>query len=178
MAHIALFHSVHGLRPAELALAERFRNDGHTVVTPDLYAGESTEDIDEGFAINRRIGWDVIVGRATAALDAMPADTVLMGISMGAALVGDLWVSRPAAASVVLLHGVATVPPVVEMPVQVHVAVGDRFAPEKSLTALADAGAEIFRYPDAGHFFTDAAGADHAPDAAELLVSRVLAFLR
>ncbi|MFG2142257.1 dienelactone hydrolase family protein, partial [Streptomyces sp. NPDC048650] len=36
MAHIALFHSVLGLRSAELSAAQRLRRAGHEVVTPDL----------------------------------------------------------------------------------------------------------------------------------------------
>ncbi|HEY1179296.1 MAG TPA: dienelactone hydrolase family protein [Phytomonospora sp.] len=177
MAHVAIFHSVHGRRPAELTLGGLLREDGHTVEVPDLYDGESTEDIDEGFALSERVGWDTIVERATAALDAMPAETVLVGVSMGAALVGDLWPTRPDAAAVVLLHAVAEAPPDVRVPVQVHVAVGDRFAPEPALSALAP-HAVIYRYPDAGHFFTDAAGPDHDAEAAALAVGRVRGLLR
>ena len=39
MAHVLLFHSVIGLRPAVLTAAERLRAAGHTVLTPDLFDG-------------------------------------------------------------------------------------------------------------------------------------------
>ncbi|WP_406176551.1 hypothetical protein [Streptomyces sp. NBC_00996] len=40
MVHIALCHSVLGLRRAELRAAERLRRAGHEVVAPDLSSTE------------------------------------------------------------------------------------------------------------------------------------------
>jgi dienelactone hydrolase len=38
-------------------------------------------------------------------------------------------------------------------------------------------GFELYRYPGAGHYFTDATLPDHDPGAAALATERVLAFL-
>jgi dienelactone hydrolase len=62
---VVLFHSMFGLRPVELAAAERLRAAGHEVALPDLFDGAIVPgDLDAGFAQMKRIGWDTIVGRA------------------------------------------------------------------------------------------------------------------
>ena len=66
---------------------------------------------------------------------------------------------------------------------QLHLAEPDAYVPEDALAdweaAAARAGlaAEVFRYPGAGHYFTDAALPDHDAAAAELVWRRALAFL-
>lgn len=124
MANMILFHSVLGLRPIERHLAERLRACGHAVALPDLYQGAATDDLDEGFAIKARIGWDAICLKAREALASTPGDAVLAGISMGAGVVAEFWASRPLAAGVLLLHGLATVPANTRpgLPIQLHVA--------------------------------------------------------
>ncbi|WP_406323810.1 hypothetical protein [Streptomyces sp. NBC_01637] len=72
MVHIALFHSVLGLRPAELLAAERLRGAGHEVVTPDLFCGEVAATLDEGFRLVDRIGWAAVVKHARQALSLDP----------------------------------------------------------------------------------------------------------
>lgn len=77
---VALFHSVFGLRAV-----------GHDVVVPDLFEGVTFDgDYDAGFAFVDRIGWGPLLERAHQALAGAPAETVLGGFSMGAALVGDV----------------------------------------------------------------------------------------
>jgi len=90
MADVILFHSVLGLRPVERKAADRLRAAGHDVTTPDLYAGEVAATLDEGFALNDRIGWSVVERRARDAARERPTRTVLMGFSMGAAVVDAL----------------------------------------------------------------------------------------
>jgi dienelactone hydrolase len=43
--------------------------------------------------------------------------------------------------------------------------------------ASAVAGAELYLYPGNGHLFADQSSGDYDPDAARLLLERVLAFL-
>jgi dienelactone hydrolase len=83
VADVVLFHSVYGRRRAVLDAADRLRVAGHTVVAPDLYAGQVAAIVDEGFALCDQIGWPVFLGRARHALAGMPAETVLAGPSMG-----------------------------------------------------------------------------------------------
>ncbi|CCK25582.1 dienelactone hydrolase [Streptomyces davaonensis JCM 4913] len=185
MAHVALFHSVLGPRPAELLAAERLRRAGHTVVTPDLYAGETADTLDRGFRLVERMGWAVLIERAREALTGLPEETVLAGVSMGVGVVTDLWPERPAAAGVLLLHATADLPASVRpgLRVQLHAAEPDAFAPPERVAALqraarkADVDLEVFRYPGVGHFYTDPDLPDHDPAAAELTWRRVLDFL-
>ncbi|MCR6485976.1 dienelactone hydrolase family protein [Amycolatopsis sp. OK19-0408] len=186
MADIVVFHSVLGLRPAELEFAERLREAGHRVTTPDLYDGRTTPAIDEGFALMRAVGWETISGRALDAVRDLPAATVLVGVSMGAGVVEDVLPRRPDAAAAVLLHAVGNLPTGLRagFPVQVHVADPDPTTPPAQLAAWqaaatrSGADAEVFRYPGAGHFYLDAHGPEHDAPAAELTRERVAEFLR
>ncbi|MEW1693847.1 dienelactone hydrolase family protein [Streptomyces sp. NPDC091265] len=185
MAHIALFHSVLGLRPAELRAAERLCRAGHDVVTPDLFGGETAVTLDQGFELVDRVGWGAVVKRARQALRGMPDETVLAGVSMGAGVVADLWPERPAAVGVLLLHATADLPTSVRpgLRVQLHAAEPDEFTPHHRVTALRQAARErnvdlkAFRYPGVGHFYTDPDLPDHDPAAAEQTWRRVLDFL-
>lgn len=185
MTHIALFHSVLGLRPVELSAAERLRAAGHEVTTPDLYHGTTASTLDEGFAVKDRIGWAALADRASDAVRDLPADTVLAGMSMGAAMVGTLLPRRPGTAGVLLLHALTDLPATVRegLPIQLHAADPDDFAPPAAIPGwLAAAGragadAQVFTYPHAGHFYTDASLPDHDEQAETLTWQRILEFL-
>jgi dienelactone hydrolase len=182
MVNIVVFHSVLGLRPVELDGAERLRAAGHDVVTPDLYSGSTASTLDEGFALMDRIGWTAISRLASDAVRDLPPDTVLMGVSMGCGVVQGILPNRPATAGVLLLHALAEIPASARfgLPVQVHVADPDPIAPPAEVAAwrAANPGAQVFTYPGAGHFYTDAGGPDHNEVAAALTWRRALEFLR
>jgi dienelactone hydrolase len=183
MAHIALFHSVLGLRPVEVEAADRLRAAGHDVVTPDLYAGQTASTLDGGFAIKDRVGWDTITQRAFDAVRDLPADAVLVGVSMGAGVVGAVLPQRPETARVLLVHGLADIPSNARhgLPVQVHVSDSDDLFPPAAVTAWLAAmngvDVDVFTYQDAGHFYTDASLPDHNEQAASLTWQRALEFL-
>lgn len=94
----------------QVGAADRLRAAGHQVTIPDLYAGEVATTLDEGYALNERIGWPVVERRARDAVRALPADTVLAGFSMGAAVVDTLLPDQPDTAGVLLLHTQAEIP--------------------------------------------------------------------
>lgn len=185
MAHIALLHSVFGLRPAVLADAERLRAAGHRVVTPDLYGVPAATTVEEGFDLLDKVGQDEVLRRARAALVPLPPETVLAGYSMGAGVAGALLAERPAAAGLLLLHGTGADPAAVRpgLPVQLHLADPDEYEPQAEIDdwerAMTAAGARlrIFRYPGPGHLFTDPDVPDHDADATALTWERVEAFL-
>ncbi|MDH6460618.1 dienelactone hydrolase [Micromonospora sp. A200] len=185
MTHIVLFHSVYGLRPAVLAQADRLRAAGHRVVTPDLYGEPPTDTVEAGFALFDKIGHDEVLRRGRAALAPLPPETVLAGWSMGAGVAGALLAERPDAAALLLLHGTGADPAAVRpgLPVQLHLADPDEYETPEEIAewqrAMTGAGArlEVFRYPGAGHLFTDPDVPDHDPGAAEQTWERVLTFL-
>ncbi|WP_328614848.1 dienelactone hydrolase family protein [Amycolatopsis sp. NBC_00355] len=182
MVNIVVFHSVLGLRPVELGAAERLRAAGHDVVTPDLYAGLTAATLDDGFALMDRVGWAAISRRAAEAVRDLPPSTVLLGVSMGCGVVQSVLPDRPAAAGVLLLHALAAIPASARdgLPVQVHVADPDPIAPPAEVAAWREAtpGAEVFTYPGAGHFYTDAEDPGYDEVAAALTWRRALGFLR
>ena len=48
MAEILLFHHAQGQTPGFLAFADDLRAAGHVVHAPDLYDGNTFDDLDEG----------------------------------------------------------------------------------------------------------------------------------
>lgn len=182
MARVALFHSMLGLRPVERLAAERLRQAGHRVTTPDLYDGRTADNMRDGFTLMNDIGWPAITRRAREAMLGMPPQAVLMGLSMGVGVVGTLWPERRETAAVVLIHALCPLPVDVRPGVrlQVHASDADEFAPRSEVAALrrsaAEAGvrAQVFAYADAGHFYTDASLPDYSADAADLTWRRIL----
>ena len=163
MATILIFHSVLGLRPIEVSTVARLQARGHRAFAPDLFEGLTAATVEEGFEIMDQIGWTPICNRARAALDQAPPTAVLVGFSMGAGVVSSLWPERRQAGGIILLHGLASVPANMglHVPIQVHLADPDAFAPPPQLQEWMHINAgfgtstEVFRYPDLGHFFTD-----------------------
>ena len=161
------------------------RAAGHQVTVPDLYGVPAAGTVEEGFALLDKIGHDVVLDRARAALRDLPPETALAGLSMGAGVAGALLAERPDAAGLLLLHGTGGAPDAVRpgLPVQLHLADPDPYdAPDEVdewQRALTDAGADltVFRYPGAGHLFTDPDLAEHSPEASAATWPRVLAFL-
>nr|WP_289624847.1 dienelactone hydrolase family protein [Sinorhizobium sp. 7-81] len=185
MATVLLFHSVYGLRPLERNAAARLRAAGHTVITPDLYEGRVASSIDQGFELKEEIGWATLCERAERAAADLPAETVLGGFSMGAAVAAHLWAKRPETAGVLFLHSIAQIPHDARrgLPLQVHLADPDVFEPAEDVAAWrtiaegAGIAAEVFSYPGAGHIYTDPSLPDHDAEAAERTWARVAKFL-
>lgn len=169
MTTVILFHSVYGLRAFERGVAERLTVAGHEVFTPDLYEGRVASSIEEGFALKEEIGWSTLCERAERAVADLPADAVLGGFSMGAAVAASLWPKRPETAGILFLHSIAEIPANARrgLPVQVHLADPDIFEPADEVAAWrADAertpvALEVFIYPGAGHIYTDATLVDY-----------------
>lgn len=183
---IVLFHSALGLRAIERDTAAMMRGEGHDVVIPDLYDGMTATTLEEGLALKDTVGWTHIERRARQALRDLPGDTILVGVSMGAGVVSDMWRERPGTPAVLLIHGYAAIPDEVRAGVRaaLHVAVDDRFAPEEAVAGWRAAAysrgvaTEVHHYPGVGHFFSDPHSADYDDQAAKSLRYRVRGFLR
>lgn len=148
MAEIVLFHSALGLRPGVFAFADRLRQSGHTVHTPDLYGGSRApaattfDDYGQASAYVASIGYPELMARSRAAVAELPAELVYAGFSNGGASAELLAATRPGARAAVLLH--AALPPEVlgisrwpgAVPVQVHYAEHDPFRSPDSVDAV------------------------------------------
>lgn len=183
---VLLLHSIYGLRPAVHAAADRIRATGHEVVVPDLFDGRTTDDVEEGRKINDEIGREELARRAAAA--AAPYERIVYaGFSLGAALAQDLAFTDGRARGLLLMHGTSDVPEGTVAggpPVQLHVADPDPFEPGDWLEEWSagmrryGAKAEMFRYPGAGHLFTDPDLADYDEAAADAAWVRALTFVQ
>jgi len=187
VAHVLLFHHAQGLTSGIVALADELRADGHTVQTPDLYAGRTFATLEEGVAHARELGFDALTEQGVRAADRLPGELVYAGISLGVGPAQKLAQTRPGACGAVLIS--AGLEPSefgdgwpASVAVQVHGKDADpEFANEWDLPAartLVDQAAdgELFLYPGEEHLFMDRSLPAYDPEAARRLMQRVLAF--
>ena len=188
MTTVLLFHHVLGLTPGIHAFADRLRESGHEVITPDLFDGRTFATIDEGFAYRRESGIDTDE-RADAAAAALPSDIVYGGFSLGAMPAQRLAQTRDGARGAVLLEGCAPVgddgfgpwPP--SVPAQIHgmdadeFFVGDGDVDSAREIVATVPGSELYLYPGDGHLFSDSSLPGYDAEATEAVIARVTAFL-
>jgi dienelactone hydrolase len=184
MATIVLFHSALGLTAGVRRFAATLGGDGHTVVTPDLFDGQTFGRLEEGVLKRDALGIPELMRRAAAAAERTPQDSIYAGFSMGAAAAQYLALSRPGARGLVLMHavlslaalGAAPWPPV---PVQIHASEADPWVDDQVVAEFARAAsATVFRYPGKSHLFAEQDHADYDAASAALLERRVREFIR
>jgi dienelactone hydrolase len=192
MAEVVLFHHVQGLTEGVLAFAEELRLGGHTVHTPDLFDGELPATIDDGIALEQRIGGEALRERAGRVVAELPRGLVYGGFSMGGGMAQGFAQLRPGARGALLyetclpITGEWAVGPWPEgLPVQIHGMDKDPFfALEGDLDSARDLVdtvgsqlAELFVYPGEGHLFTDSSLPSYDADATALVLQRSREFL-
>lgn len=187
MSDVVLFHHVQGLTPGVQHFADRLREHGHVVVTPDLFEGRTFDSIEAGIAYVSDVGFAEILERGGRAGEAAPAHSVYAGFSLGVIPAQFLTQTRPGAKGGLFFHSCL---PVSEfrawpegVPVQIHAMEGDPYFVDEgdieSARELAASvvGAELFLYPGDAHLFADDSLEDYDESSASLLFERVLAFL-
>ena len=182
MAEAVVFHHALGLTDWIRGFADTLREHGHTVHMPDLFDGRTFAQIEDGLAYSEEVGGPMaIVERGRAAVDSLPNDLVYIGFSLGVLPAQSLAQTRPGANGAVLCYSAlplgqwgdnwpATWPDAVRL--QMHILEGDEDDEFAQGLAHTVAGADLFRYSGAEHYF-----AEHDEQAAALLRERVLAFL-
>jgi dienelactone hydrolase len=188
MAEVLLFHHAQGQTKGFNQFADELHEAGHTVHTPDLFAGKTFASIEEGMAHVEQLGFEEIVNRGAHAANELPNELVYAGFSLGVVPAQKLAQTRPGARGALLFYSCV---PVSEfgaswpagVPVQLHgmdadpffVGEGDIDA-ARELVALTEQ-AELFLYPGDQHYFADSSLPSYDPAAAALLTRRVLDFL-
>ena len=190
MAEVLLFHHAQGLTPGIVAFADTLRAAGHTVHTPDMFDGRTFANIDEGMAFVKESGFEAILERSERVADDLPADLVYAGMSLGEMAAQKLAQTRPGARGALLFYSCIPIsgewafgPWPDGVPVQIHgmdadpifVGEGDIDAAREIVATVDDA--ELFLYPGDQHYFADSSLPSYDPEAAALLLRRVLAFL-
>ena len=184
MTEIVLFHHALGLTRGVIAFADELRAAGHQVHTPDCYDGRTFTTLDEGLAYAKQVGFGTLLERGRAAAEALPAEVVYGGFSLGGMPAQMLAQTRPGARGLLLLH---TAIPLDEfggtwpagLPAQIHTMQDDDWGDVDVARELDEAveTLELFVYPGSSHLFTDSSLPDHDPAAAGLVRERVLGFV-
>jgi len=192
VAEVVLFHHVQGLTDGVRAFADQLRAGGHTVHTPDLFDGERPPTIDDGVALTRGIGDEVLTERADRAVADLPAGLVFGGFSFGVMAAQRLAQTRPGARGALLYESCLPItgewaigPWPAGVPVQIHgmdkdpffALEGDIDAARELVEIVGPELAELFVYPGDSHLFTDSSLSSYDPDATALVVERSRAFL-
>jgi dienelactone hydrolase len=188
MAEVLLFHHAQGQTPGFHTFADELRQAGHTVHTPDLFDGRTFASIDEGLAYAEGIGFGELIERGVRQADALPAELVYAGFSLGVLPAQKLAQTRPGARGALLFYSCV---PTSEfgswpdgVPVQIHgmdadpIFVGEGDLDAARALVASTANAELFLYPGDKHYFADSSLPSYDADAAALLTRRVLDFLR
>jgi dienelactone hydrolase len=186
MTTMLLFHHAHGQTKGFLAFADELRDAGHTVHTPDLYEGNTFDDLDEGVGYARQTGFDEIMRRGAEAAEELPDELVFAGFSLGVMPAQSLAQTRIGARGAIFYSAAMPAsefggPWPKGVPLQIHMMDGDPWAEEDrpAAEALVEEAedAELFIYPGSGHLFADSSLSDYDEQAAALLKERTLAFL-
>jgi dienelactone hydrolase len=187
MAEVVLFHHVQGLTDGVRAFAEKLRVGGHTVHTPDLFDGDQPATIEDGMALTRSIGGDVLDKRADQAVADLPDGLVYAGFSFGEATAQRLAQTRPGARGALLYESCISItgewsfgPWPDGVPVQIHgmdkdpffALEGDIDAARELVETVGPELATLFTYPGDRHLFTDSTLPSYDPDATALAVQR------
>jgi dienelactone hydrolase len=187
VAEVLLFHHAQGLTAGVVAFADELRHAGHTVHLPDLYDGQTFDELDAGVQFAQAIGFNTIIEKGLLAAADLPHHVVYAGFSLGVLPAQKLAQTRRGAAGALLFH--ACVPAGEsgdswpdDLRVQVHgmesdewFAGADLYA-ARQLTAASEK-AELFLYPGNAHLFADKSLPVYDASAAALLTARVIGFL-
>ena len=188
MAEVLLFHHAQGLTRGVVAFADDLRAAGHTVHTPDLYAGRTFDTLEDGVAHARAIGFDNVTEAGAQAAEGLSAELVYAGFSLGVGPAQKLAQTRPGARGALLFHAghhPSEYGPSwpAEVPVQIHAMADDpEFNNESDLPAVralvaAAADGELYLYPGDQHLFADRSLSAYDAAATALMTERVLDFL-
>ena len=184
MAEVLLYHHIQGLTDGVQAFADDLRQAGHTVHTPDLFDGRTFGSIEEGFGFAREAGLDAIQEKGFRRSRCRTGSST--PASPSASLAQRLAQTRAGARGALLMCSCLPVAEFGEtwpegVPVQIHGKEDDEFfdedLPAARELAGATAAAELFVYPGDQHLFADSSLDAYDPEAAALLMERVLAFL-
>ena len=189
MAEVLLFHHAQGQTTGFHAFADELRAAGHTVHTPDLFAGRTFGSIDEGLAhVTELGGMGEIIEAGTRAANGLPEELVYAGFSLGVVPAQKLAQTRPGAHGALLFYSCVPASEFgagwpADVPVQIHGMDADPFFVDegdidaaREVVETAEQG-ELFLYAGDQHYFADSSLPSYDERATKLLTQRVLAFL-
>ncbi len=188
MVNVVLTHSALGLDSNLESWAEWLRGEGHEVIAPDLYGGETFDNFDAGLQRSETLEMAKAVQAIQGIARELDEPVVLMGFALGAGVSEIAALTEKGIAGLILVGAAASPewfgnPPWPEgLKAQVHYAAEDRSIEPSEVAALAASappGAlEVFEYPGAAHLFAFPNFVDYEPLAADRLRTAVRTFLK
>ncbi len=132
MAEVLLFHHAHGLTAGVIGFADMLRRAGHTVHTPDLYQGQTFDDLQAGVGYAQELGFASIIELGVDIAAELADGLVYAGFSLGVLPAQKLVQTRPGATGALLFSACvspsdfdSTWPDAV--PIQIHGMDADEF---------------------------------------------------
>lgn len=187
MVNVLLTHSALGLEVNVELWAEWLRVEGHEVITPDLYGGDTYDTLEAG--VRRAESLDIT--KSGEALQAMASElehpVVLMGFCLGAALSEMAALTEKGIAGLIMV-GSASSPVWFGDPAwpeglraQLHYSAEDPWIERSEVAALAERAPadalDVYEYPGSAHLFAFPNYVEYEPLAADRLRTAVRAFL-
>lgn len=177
MVNVVLTHSALGMDSNIDSWAEWLRGEGHEVITPDLYGGETYDSMDAGMHYAESLSMNKLTQAVQGIASELESPVVLMGFSLGATVSEMASLTEPGIAGLILV-GAASSPEWFGNPpwpkglrAQVHYAAEDRWVDPAEVDALAQSappGAlEVFKYPGDAHLFAFPNHAEYNPLCAD-----------
>ncbi len=187
MVNVVLTHSALGLDSNVESWAEWLTGEGHEVIAPDLFSGETFDTLDAGTQRSESLKMNTVVQAIQATARELDGPVVLMGFSLGATVSEIAALTEPGIAGLVLV-GAASSPEWFGRPswpeglkAQVHYTVEDPgidVSEVEALAAIAPPGAlEVFQYPGRAHLFAFPNFVDYEPLSMDRLRTALRAFL-
>lgn len=187
MTQIVLFHHVLGLTDGLRHVADRLRDAGHDVLTPDLFGGRTFATIAEGLAFSEDLGDDALLSRAEDAVAGLETP-IVAGVSMGGIPAEHLLLTRPVAGALLLSTfvdpGFLTGSWPDEVPVHVLGMDADPFFALEGDLDAARAWAQVHDnlhvhvLPGDRHLFMDDSTDEYDAEATRLLIARIDALVK
>lgn len=187
MTQVVLLHSALGVTDDVRDWADGLRGEGHDVVVPDLFGGETFESLDAAMEKVDSVGMGEHIDNAAAAVADLEGPRVYVGFSFGGAVGEILALRDPDAVGAVILHGAISPSwfDITKWPanlrVQLHYMNDDQWVEYDELVAfraLAPVGKlEEFTYPGDDHLYAFANFDDYDEQASELTFERIVEFL-
>jgi carboxymethylenebutenolidase len=186
---VLVLHEFFGLQPSFERYADGLRDEGFTVLVPDLYAGAVAADVQEARALASSLEVDGTMRTLHAAAEHLTSNwhprLGAVGFSLGADLASAL-AQEGAFDATVLYYGVGEIDPDKwRGPLCGHYAEKDEWIDRTEVghtfAALQEAGVEteLHDYPGTGHWFANESVAESFdPESARLAAERTVDFLR
>lgn len=189
---LLLLHSWWGLDSGVRQMADRIADEGHTVLVPDLLAGETFDDAGAAEAHLKSLDVDRLASLTQASVHLVrekgndrDARVSIVGMSMGASL--GLWASiriPDAVSRVVSFYGTQTIDFTgAEAAYQLHFADHDELVDSdeasfmEATIGLIGLSVESYVYPGTSHWFFEPGRPNYDPNAAEQAWERMARFL-